>query len=88
MTDDVEVLRAMVSDLTKEYPERPTLLDHFAGLAMQSLMSWEAHRDDYRETDYPKGQETVGDWADRVATDAYVIAEAMLKERAKRLTKG
>jgi len=45
-----------------------TLRDHFAGLAMQGLLT----------------AELVGDYSnEHVAEIAYVIADAMLKERAK-----
>ncbi len=45
-----------------------TLRDHFAGLAMQSIA-----------ISYPREVKS----SDEVATDAYEMADAMLKERAK-----
>lgn len=57
-----------------------TLLDYFAGLAMQSMVAGEgarqvAERDDrYDETN----------WDYIVASNAYVMAEAMLREKRRR----
>jgi len=53
---------------TGEIREVMTLRDHFAGLAMQGLLT----------------AELVGEYSnDHVAEIAYVIADAMLKERNK-----
>ena len=53
---------------TGGYAKDMTMRDYFAGLAMQGLLT----------------AEIVGDYSnDHVAEIAYVIADAMLKERAK-----
>ena len=48
-----------------------TLRDHFAGLAMQGLLSYAATSGKYAPPD------------DELAREAYKMADAMLKERAK-----
>lgn len=53
---------------TGGYAHSMTLRDHLAGLAMQSLIV--VYKDD---------KQLVGDYSER----AYLIADAMLKERAK-----
>jgi hypothetical protein len=54
---------------TGGYAKDMTLRDHFAGLAMSGLVgAWGAHDvQDYTE----------------IASDAYLLADAMLKERSK-----
>jgi len=51
--------------------ESLTLRDHFAGLAMQGLLSYAATSGKYAPPD------------DELAREAYKMAEAMIKERAK-----
>ena len=56
---------------TGGYARDITLRDHFAGLAMQGLLSYAATSGKYAPPD------------DELAREAYKMAEAMLKERAK-----
>ena len=70
MKDNIEVAKEYTDWLVKNggHLESLTLRDHFAGLAMQGLLT----------------AEIVGDYSnEHVAEIAYVIADAMLKERAK-----
>lgn len=93
MTNDVEVLQAMVHDLRLDHPNKPTLLDHFAGMAMQALLAskrfWdEGGRDEYGEGPFSADDlETHHGRCKRTAICAYDMAEAMLRQRAQRLTK-
>ena len=70
MKDNVEIAKDYTDWVVKTggYARDMTLRDHYAGLAMQGLLT----------------AEIVGDYSnDHVAEIAYVIADAMLKERAK-----
>jgi hypothetical protein len=61
-------------------PTVPNLRDHFAGLAMQGIISLDNHRV-WQNTN----GETLDQWRDRLrledATLAYAMADAMLKAR-------
>ena len=77
MSDDVEVLKAMVHDLALERPDRMTLLDQFAQYAMTALIANKAHwngNDDGGSMD---------EYAERLAFDSYMIATEMLKSRSQ-----
>jgi len=70
MKDNVEIAKDYTDWMVKTngYARDMTLRDHYAGLAMQGLLT----------------AEIVGDYSnDHVAEIAYVIADAMLKERNK-----
>lgn len=70
MKDNIEVAKEYTEWHIKTggHLESLTLRDHFAGLAMQGLLT----------------AEIVGDYSnEHVAEIAYLIANAMLKERAK-----
>ena len=70
MKDNIEVAKEYTDWMVKTggFARDITLRDHFAGLAMQGLLT----------------AEIVGDYSnEHVAEIAYVIADAMLKERAK-----
>ena len=70
MKDNVEIAKDYTDWVVKTggYARDMTLRDHYAGLAMQGLLT----------------AEIVGDYSnDHVAEIAYVIADAMLKERNK-----
>ena len=70
MKDNVEIAKEYTDWIvtTGGYARDMTMRDHFAGLAMQGLLT----------------AEIVGDYSnDHVAEIAYVIADAMLKERNK-----
>jgi len=56
---------------TGGYARSMTLRDHFAGLAMQGFLAYAATTGKYAPPD------------DELAREAYKMAEAMLKERAK-----
>jgi hypothetical protein len=70
MKDNVEIAKDYTDWNVKEgcFARDMTLRDHFAGLAMQSLIV--VYKDD---------KQLVGEYSER----AYQIADAMLKERAK-----
>ena len=58
-----------------------TLRDHFAGLAMQALIPiWYAN---FRAGDLGDGMEDWDNFYENFAAEAYLMAEAMLKERSK-----
>jgi hypothetical protein len=70
MKDNVETAKDYTDWMVKTggYARDMTMRDHYAGLAMQGLLT----------------AEIVGDYSnDHVAEIAYVIADAMLKERNK-----
>jgi hypothetical protein len=70
MKDNVEIAKDYTDWMVKTggYAKDMTLRDHYAGLAMQGLLT----------------AELVGEYSnEHVAEIAYVIADAMLKERAK-----
>jgi len=56
---------------TGGYARDMTLRDHFAGLAMQGFLAYHATAGTYAPPD------------DELAREAYAMADAMLKERAK-----
>jgi len=73
MKDNIEVAKEYTDWLVKTggYARDMTLRDYFAGLAMQGLLSYAAASGKYAPPD------------DELAREAYKMAEAMLKERAK-----
>ncbi len=76
MTDDPAVMAAMLHDLYVDRPHQMTLLDHFACEAMGVLLARFIE---------PPGNMDCDD--SLIAETAYDVAEAMLKERAKRLSR-
>ncbi len=79
MTNDPVVLQQIVNDLSLDYPEKPTLLDHFAGLALPGILA----NDKY----WHNVADSVEQWVNRAAEAAYTAAEEMIKERNKRMLK-
>jgi len=73
MKDNIEIAKEYTDWLVKNggHLESLTLRDHFAGLAMQGLLSYAATSGKYAPPD------------DELAREAYKMADAMLKERAK-----
>jgi hypothetical protein len=67
MKEDTTQVDATWLEKTGGYAKDMTLRDHFAGLAMQGFL----------------GTVKVGCPDDLIAVDAYNLADAMLKERAK-----
>lgn len=91
MTDDPAVLSAMVHDLHVERPHQMTLLDRFACEAMGAMLHAHAasRMQIIGDTVFLAG--TLNDHPPILAgfaALAYDTAEAMLKERARRMTRG
>jgi hypothetical protein len=80
VSDDVTLLRRMARDLSLEYPEKPTLLDRFAGQALAGLMAsrkwWGAGMELGKD-------EPLEHYVARSARMAYAMAQGMLVERAR-----
>jgi len=58
-----------------------TMRDHYAGLAMQALIPiWHA---DFRAGELGDGMEDWDNFYENFAAEAYLMADDMLKERAK-----
>jgi len=73
MKDNIELAKAYTNWNVKEgcFARDMTLRDHFAGLAMQGLLSYAATSGKYAPPD------------DELAREAYKMADAMLLERSK-----
>jgi hypothetical protein len=100
MTEDIDVLQSLVHDLNLDYPDKLTLLDHFAGLALnvmlvplaqqlKPVMRYTTYPPDSTQTE-PDIEATIKrdeDLVKRAINLAYNVAEVMLMERAKRMSK-
>jgi hypothetical protein len=79
-TKAIEENKAAAETEMRFVPTVPSLRDHFAGLAMQGIISLDNHRV-WQNTN----GETLDQWRDRLrledATLAYAMADAMLKAR-------
>jgi len=83
MKDNVELAFNYTDWMVKTggFARDVTLRDHFAGLAMQALIPiWYAN---FRAGDLGDGMEDWDNFYENFAAEAYLMVDAMLKERAK-----
>lgn len=90
--DEAHELRQINRDLLQDYPERPTMLDHFAGLAANTLL---AHLSTNGFGWFVNGQadplspDEIQQRRDHamsnIASRAYDMAAMMLRERQRRI---